>query len=240
MNRKYRNPSTIVTTMSQRLPLSFLLGVSILVFAAPSVAEADVFFTNFGAGQTYDITSGNPVGNAFDGSDYAEADTFTPLVSGKLQSLRLALSCAFSCPDAVTVSLDADAGDQPGAVLESFSVAAGALGSIGVNNVPLLLNSVLLPHLLAGVQYWVAVSSPLTDNVSWNLNTTGDVSDQAISSDGGATWFSPSGNTPGALEVDASTVPEPSSFALLAGVGLLVSRVYRRRRSQSPGGHAPR
>jgi hypothetical protein len=229
MNRNYRNSSTIVTTMSQHLTLSFILGVSILSFAAPSVAQADVLYTNFGVGQTYDINSGNPVGNAFDGNDWAEANTFTPSVSGKLQSLQLALSCAFACPDPVTVSLNSDAGNQPGLVLESFSVAGAALGPIGTNNVPVLLNSVLLPQLLAGVQYWVAVSGPLTDTVAWNLNSTGDVSDQAISTDGGASWFAPSGNTPGALEVDASTVPEPSSFVLLVSVGLLVSRAHRRR-----------
>jgi hypothetical protein len=232
MNHKYRNPSTIVTTMPQRLALSFILGVSILVFAAPSVAEADEVFTNFGGGLTYDINSGNSVGNAFDGNDYAEANTFTPSVSGSLQLVRIALSCAFSCPDAVTVSLNADAGDQPGLILEAFSVAGGGLGPIGVYNAPLILDSLLLPHLVAGTQYWVAVSAPLTDTVSWNLNTTGDASDQAISSDGGATWFSPSGNTPGALEVDATSVPEPGSFALLVGGGLLVSLIHRRRRSQ--------
>jgi len=232
MNRKYRNPSTNVTLMPQRLALSFILGVSILVFAAPSVAEADVLFTNFGAGLTYDINLGNPVGNAFDGNDWAEANTFTPSFSGSFQSLLIALSCAFTCPDAVSVSLTADNGIQPGTVLESFSVAGGSLGPIGVYNAPLLLNSVLRPQLFAGTQYWVAVSAPLTDSVSWNLNNTGDVSGQASSTDDGATWFSPSGNTPGALEVDATVVPEPGSFALLVGVGLLVSLIHRRRRSQ--------
>lgn len=236
MTSKYRNPSTTVTFMPQRFALSFVLGASLLGFASPSVAEAGTVFTNFGPALSYDISSGNPVGNAFDGNNWAEANSFTPAFSSSLQSLMLALSCAFSCPNAVSVSLTADAGDQPGAILESFSVAGGSLGPTGVNNAPLLINSVLLPHLTAGVRYWVAVSAPLTDNVSWNLNTTGDVSDQASSTDGGATWFSPSGNTPGALEVDASPAsvgtPEPGSSALLVGGGLLLGLLSRRRRSQ--------
>jgi len=218
--------------MPQRLALSFIFGVSILVIATPSVAEAGVIFTNFGPGLTYDINSGNPVGNAFDGNDWAEANAFTPTVSGSLQSLRLALSCAFICPQSFGVSLTADNTDQPGLVLESFVLAGGTLGPIGINNPPLLLLSVLHPSLIAGTRYWVAVGAGLADSVSWNLNTTGDVSDQAISSDNGATWFSPSGNTPGALEVDATTAaPEPGSFALLVGAGLLVSVIDRRRRS---------
>jgi hypothetical protein len=63
------------------------------------------------------------------------------------------------------------------------------------------LLSALHPSLIVGTRYWVAVGAGLTNTVAWNLNTTGDVSDQAISTDNGATWFSPSGNTPGALEV---------------------------------------
>jgi hypothetical protein len=216
--------------MTHGFTLPLILGASILAFAAPSVAEAGTVFTNFGPALSYDINSGNPVGNAFDGNDYAQANSFLPAFGGSLQSLRIALSCAFSCPDAVGVSLTADSADQPGLVLESFVVAGGALGPIGINNPPLFLLSVLHPSLTAGTRYWVSVGAGLTDTVAWNLNATGELSDQAISSDNGATWFSPSGNTPGALEVDA--VPEPGSF-LLVGGALLLSLVVQRRRPQA-------
>jgi len=94
-----------------------------------------------------------------------------------------------------------------------------------------VLNSLLLAHLSVGTHYWVAVRAPLTDTIAWNLNTSGDVSDQAISTDSGATWLSPSGNTPGALRVDAVplAVPEPGSLGLLIGGGLLLSLVRRQR-----------
>ena len=220
--------STRNSYMTQRVALSLILGASILVFGAPSVAEAGTIFTNFGPVLSYDINSGNPVGNAFDGNDYAQANSFVPSFTSSLQSLRIALSCAFSCPGPVGVSLNADNGDQPGLVLESFVVAGGNLGPIGTNNPPLFLLSVLHPSLIVGTQYWVAVGAGLTDSVSWNLNTTGDVSDQAISSDNGASWFSPSGNTPGALEVDS--VPEPGSSGLV-GAALVLSLLLQRRRS---------
>jgi len=201
-----------------------------VVLAVSSVAEASTVFTNFGPALTYDITSGKPVGNAFDGNQYAEADSFIPAAGGSLQSLRLALSCAFSCPDPFGVSLTIDIAHQPGLVLESFVIAGGALGPLGTDSPPLLLLSVLHPALTKGTQYWVTVGADLTDTVAWNLKTTGDVSDQAISTDNGATWFAPSGLTPGALEVDA--VPEPGSWGLLVSGALLLSLLLQRRRSR--------
>ena len=238
MNRNYRNPLTSATYMTHRFALSLTLGASILVFSAHSVAEASIVFTNFGAGLSYDITSGNPVGNAFDGNDYAEANSFQPSASGPLQLLRLALSCAFSCQDPLTVSLTANSGGQPGSVLESFQLDGSALGPIGTNNPLLVLTSVLHPSLTAGTEYWVSVGAGLTDSAAWNLNITGDVFDQAISSDNGATWFSPSGLTPGALEVDTATQnggsPEPGSSGLVVGGALLLGLLLRQRRSQQP------
>src|SRR5208337_3114077 len=70
---------------------------------------------------------------------------------------------------------------------------------------------------------------------------------QAISTNGGTTWFSPSGLTPGAYEVDGSTVvvavPEPNTLvlALASGVlGLLGSQWGRlRRRTRRPTRNRP-
>jgi hypothetical protein len=206
--------------MTDRFAHAQILAASMLLFAASSVAEAATVFTNFGPGLSYDINSGNPVGNAFDGNDYAEANSFIPTGSGSLQSLRIALSCAFTCPGPVGVSLTTDTADHPGLILESFVVPGGMLGPIGINNPPLLLLSVLHPALTTGTKYWVAASAGLNDTAAWNLNTTGDVSDQAISTDGGATWFSPSGNTPSALAVDVA-VPEPGTWMLLVTGALM-------------------
>jgi hypothetical protein len=196
-----------------------------VAIAAPGVASANVIFSNLGTGHSYDTTSGNPVGNAFDANNYAEAVSFTPMATTNFGSVSLALSCFFVCPDDYTVDLTADGGAQPGAVIESFTLSAAALGPVGNNNPLAVANSILHPLLTAGTAYWITTSSSLDDSITWNFNSTGDMSPEAISTDGGATWFSPSGFSPGALEVDP--VPEPAAI-LLFGCGMLVLAVRKR------------
>jgi len=209
----------------RNISLAVPLFVWALAVAAPGVASADVMFTNFGAGHSYDVSSGNPVGFAFDANNYAEGVSFKPAVTETLGSISLALSCFFSCPDDFTVDLTADAGAQPGAVIESFTLSGAALGSLGSNNPPVTAKSVLFPLLTAGTAYWITTSSPLDNSITWNFNSTGDTSPEAISTDAGATWFSPSGFTPGALEVDSA--PEPGAGLLL---GSIVAALFLRKR----------
>jgi len=221
--------------MTLRSALLANMGVCALLLAAPAVSRADtVVFSNFGAGSSYNTIVANSVGNAFDGNNYGEGDTFTPTSTTKLSSIDIALSCLFAggCPDAFTVALDTSSGDAPATVVESFSVAGTSLGLLGSSNAPIVLTSVLDPTLTSGTQYWVTVTSDLNDSIGWNLNSTTDTSDEAISTDGGATWFSPSGLTPGAYEVNGASsktppVPEPSSLGLMMS-GLLSLAAGRR------------
>jgi hypothetical protein len=115
-------------------------------------------------------------------------------------------------------------GDAPGAVLESFSFTGATLSALGTNNTPVTATSVLQPLLTAGTRYWITVASSPAFAIAWNDNSTSSTVDQAVSSDGGSTWFSPSGMTPSAFDVLSSTVnsPEPSAALLLSGGLLLV------------------
>jgi hypothetical protein len=202
--------------------------IGTLSMTAP-VARASVIFNNFGAGLSYDTTGGNPIGNAFDGNNYAEGDTFSPAISARLSSLSLALSCAVGCPasENFTVALTTDGGDQPGSVLESFLFSGMVLNALGNKNTPVVATSVLKPLLTAGTRYWISASSSLSYSLTWNWNSTGDSADQAISTDGGVTWFSPSGLTPGAFQV--VVVPEPGA-GLTIGGGLLMLVLRKRLR----------
>jgi hypothetical protein len=202
------------------------LGVGALAFAAPAVSRADVLlFSNFAAGFSYNTGLANIVGNDFVGDNLAEGDSFKSSASATFNAISIALSCSFGCLDSFVVSLTADSGDSPGSALESFNVPGGSLGPFGSNNPPLILNSVSHPFLTGGTQYWVTVTNDGNDAIGWNLNSTGDVNDEAISADGGSTWFSPGALglslTPGALQVSGS-VPEPAAVGLLATVLLLL------------------
>lgn len=226
-----------IAFVTRPFAVKVMLGVLTLLFMVPTVSRADnILFTNFGVAHSYNTGVGNTVGNAFDGNNYAEGDTFTPSFSESFTSLTIALSCLSVCPDNFDVSLTGSAGGAPGAVLTNFIVNPASLGAFGANNAPLALNAVLSPMLTAGTQYWITVDSDLNDSIAWNLNSTGDVAAHAISLDGGLTWFSPSGQTPGAFEVHGVTaVPEPASLPLvvtsmIAVIGVLT---WRRRKVNS-------
>lgn len=225
---------------------SLVTGLRTPILCIASVAtgvsvEAATIFSNFAPGSGYSTTQSNPVGNAFDGNDYAEGDTFTSATTATFSSLHIALSCFATCSSTFSVRLTRDSGGQPGTTIESFNSPAASLGVLGANNPALVFNSSLLPILLAGTPYWITISSNPTDSIGWNLNSTGDASPQALSTDGGATWFAPSGNTPGAFQIDAiplAVVPEPSSvqMLLLAGFSgwLTVATAVKRRGQKRP------
>jgi hypothetical protein len=211
----------------------------LILLLLPAVSSAEIVFTNFGPSQTYNTAVGNTAGNDFVGDNLAEGDTFTPAVSASFGSISIALSCELSsCPAPFTVDLTADSGlDSPGSVLESFTGSGLVLGPLGVYNPPIVLTASGAPiTLAAGTQYWVTLSTGLSNSIAWNLNSTGDTSDQAISTDGGATYFSPSGLTPGAYEIDSPTTtvaPEPN-MALLLVMGLAVAGTAASRRRHRP------
>lgn len=202
-------------------------------FALPALSPAaTLLYSNFGPASSYNTSQGNPVGNAFDftGNNYAQGDTFVLAGNAIFTSMRLALSCAFACPDPVTVSLDRDAGNQPGTAIESFSIPGTSLGPLGSNNAPIVLNSLLDPTLTIGTRYWITVEADLNDSVAWNLNSTADRSAEALSANGGSTWFAPSGNTPGAFDISGIT-PEPGSIGLVFGA-LLAFGVAAKRHAK--------
>ena len=206
------------------------MGVWILLVAVPMLSSAAsvALYSNFAAGSSYDISQGNPVGNAFDGNHYAEGDTFVLTGDAIFDSLRIALSCFASCTEPFFVTLTEDAGNQPGAALETFTVPGAELGVLGANNPPLVLNSVATPALSAGARYWITVGADLNDSIAWNLNSIGDAEAQAISTDNGSTWFSPSGNTPGAFEV-RGVVPEPGGIGLVLSGGVILAFLRKSR-----------
>jgi hypothetical protein len=217
----------------RRIQLSSAGLLCSLALALPAVAPASVIFTNFGSGMSYNTTGGNAVGNAFDGNNYGEGETFTPSATATLGSIEVELSCAVSCPasDNFTIALRSDSGGSPGGVIEGFVFTNTTLNSLGLNNTPITAASVAMPTLTAGTAYWVTVMSSINDAIAWNWNSTGDSANQAISPDGGANWFAPSGLTPGAFQVNSAAgtaTPEPTTLMLIGGSLSLLCLVGKR------------
>jgi hypothetical protein len=212
------------------------LGICVLSMGMSAPALASVIFSNFGPGDSYNTSSGNVVGDGFDGGFYSEGESFTPGQNAAFGSLRIALSEVFpgSQGSSLTINLMADSGNAPGAILETWLTAPGSLGLLGNNNSPLVLNSNLNLTLLSGTEYWITASlTGLGNAIAWNWNSTGDLNAQAIND--GSGWFSPSGLTPGAFQVDsaASTVPEPSTLALFGVAFAGIAVCFRRRQPAS-------
>jgi hypothetical protein len=216
--------------LMKRIQTTMLLGA--LAAMLPATASASIIFTNFTPKLAYDVTQGNSVGDDFVGDNLAQGDSFIPSTTTFFSSARLALSCVVGCPAATnfTVDLTADSSDSPGAIIESFSLTGVTLNALGNNNAPITVSSVLKRTLFAGTRYWITVSTSVAYSLVWNNNSTGDTNDQAVSSDGGATWFAPSGATPSALEVDGSPTPEPSTAAFVTAAGLLLMMSLPKKR----------
>jgi hypothetical protein len=230
--------------MTRRVAVGAILA---LLFVAAPVARADLtVFSNLGPGDSYNTALGNFIGNGLDGSgsNYAQAATFSPSQTVNFSSLEIALSNSTGTnTDALIVSLNSDSGGVPGSTLFSFTVAAGTLGALGINNPLVSFTTSSGPVITAGTNYWITVSDPNgpADSNVWNWNSTGDSSATGISQDGGSTWFAPSGLTPGAYAVDGvpqAVVPEPSMFGVFAGglIGLAADQWRRARRRKKRRG----
>lgn len=101
-------------------------------------------------------------------------------------------------------------------------------------------------NLAANTTYWtvVSVQAPQPDgiykaNLVFNTNTdagsTWLLNKYSISSDSGATWgFASNGGLLMSVEATASAIPEPSTYAMLAGLGALGLAMVRRRVSPKP------
>jgi len=196
-----------------------------LIVAAGPRAEADIIYTNFGTGASYDTSSANPIGfDFFTGDHDAQGASFVPGTDSMLDSITIALS-AFNGTNAdpVTVAFQSDIAGVPANILETFVISPSALAPFGAANPPIALTSLLNPLMSPGTMYWVTVSASGSDPIAWNLNGTGAANLTATSVDGGTTWHN-LGLTSGAFQVDgsATAVPEPSTLVLLTASALLM------------------
>ncbi|GIK33152.1 MAG: PEP-CTERM sorting domain-containing protein [Fimbriimonadaceae bacterium] len=181
-------------------------------------SQAIVAFSNFGAGDSYNVSSGWSLLSGGFGSQFV-SHQFVSGASGSLESIEVAFGHVDGTND-YSVSLRDDSSDAPGSYITTWSgIAAGAFGA---GDPPIFLpNGFPSIVLSSGTKYWVEVK-PTTDGTwgGWNFNDQGDT--RLTSFNDGA----PSVSDAGAFRVNV--VPEPASMAAL---GLGAVALIRRRKS---------
>lgn len=203
------------------------------VLLGGSPAYADVIFSDFGPGNTFQTNVGNTICGtgtfncAGNPTPLSGANSFTPTGSYTLSSISLATALVTGTNQLV-VSLMPDAGGIPGTPVETWTFT----NAMQLQPTILSASSVGSVVIDAGTQYWLAASAPGDGTWAvWFLNSIGLTGTQASRVGSGA-WFATSGNTLAAFSLDGTPlapIPEPSSLVLLtSGLAGLMAVVRRR------------
>lgn len=204
------------------------------LFAVSSSAESAVLLGNLAELQT-----GNEVlvGDAVIGGDrsiWSYGFTTGNEFYG-VDEIILSLRDVLAVDGNPMVTLNVDAGGEPGLVLGSFSTLSLPLGPVMTN---VVFNSASMVVLSPNSSYWLNVGqSPGAGNFSWGVTTpsadpVGTFSFVSLltSPDDGANWGGDAARP--AFSLNGEVVPEPRSIATLAVAGIFGLLPRRRRQTQ--------
>lgn len=192
-------------------------------------AYADVVYTNFGAGMSFNDNSGYLIGACCSVNE-VNATSFMTSSSVQFTDAILALNnldlSGFGTPGTqVTVTLDTDSGSgTPGVVLDTLTQETNVSAPGAVT-----FACATCPVLAANTTYWLVMSSPDGSVTTWDFsNSDSTTFEYNLGGSTSGPWTSTGTTTRGAFEVDGSAVPETGSFwfltPLLAGVTLAMRR----------------
>lgn len=201
-------------------------GALALVCAMGAVGSArgDVLYDNFGAGNSYQATSGYGFGGS--APNFGQAMAFTANNSYLLTGGDFGVSLSSGLnPSTFQITVHADESGLPGAVLEQVTVMS-QLGPFGLQNPPVVVNFLGTTLLNAGDQYWISMSAGAFTSAVWNGNNTGDVGPRAFRLNGGP-WTLATTGARGAFRLNGTLVPSPGAIGLL---GLFACAARGRRR----------
>ena len=223
--------------MKTKSAVRFAIGL-LFIWVAAMPAQADTtIFSNLGAGDSYNGSTGWTLGTPDSGTDYfVDGSAFTVgATSLNLSTIEVAAGLTAGT-NQLTINLDADSGGNPGAVIESFTIngAMPGFGSVSAGSL-VTATSVLHPLLTAGSQYWVVLSVP-NDGMTWaawNQNSIGDTGPLCRSANGSP--LNGSTNVRGAMLITglSSSVPEPSSIVMVSTAAVMILGCGLRRRSRA-------
>ena len=205
-----------------------------------SLQAGTVLFNDFGAGNTYNETTGWTVsGTGSIGTSFTQANLFTLGGSGaeSISQIDIGINNA-SGVTTFYASIWTDVGNLPGTeVSGAFWGSLTTTGSFGAcDDCVTSITGIAGLTLTGGDQYFLILGPVSTSDTSWNAwnwNSTGVNGLDLFSEDGGTTWSSNGNNLLGAFDAigGAPGVPEPGTLLLL-GSGSIGVAALRRRKAQ--------
>ena len=211
----------------QKLSLlaSLAAAFTAVVWSVPASA-ADIVFSNFGPGNTYQGNIGYTLGNGIE-----QAMAFTPSSNFTLAQIDVGIGIVpLSGINSVMLSLEGASGGLPDGTIESWTlIDLPEFGS--TSNTVQTVNPAKPVSLVSGTEYWLVASASNFEG-AWNLNSSGSTGPVAIKR-GSSGWFlSGSALTQGAFAVQGHPVgvgvPEPATLGLMV-LGLLGAGFSARR-----------
>lgn len=194
-----------------------LLRASIAALASiAATANASVVFSNLGSTDSYDQVRGNTVDNNYfpDHKVDVAAAFHAAGAAFRLTRIELAIGLAYGANE-LDIAVAESNGGFPSTIVESFHLS-NAMGTFGLLNPLVSINSLLNPVLEDGKEYWlIATTSGSGTSAGWNHAMVSELEPQA-SRVNGSSWYYTSPPR-GAFRISGdAVVPEPDTFALVA------------------------
>lgn len=213
-----------------------LASLAFLLVLAGSLGAQTVVYDNL-------VTSGNSVQTWANITKVGQS--FTPNASGTLSSITLNLTMSSTVTPIYSVELWSDDGGAtplPSSLLATFvtgqpwsSVYSGTPGTYNAANTVTFSSGSFGQNysVNAGTPYWLVVTSTSGAAKAWGIGAASD-DFTAVFSNATTSWGSTNltgGGSLGAqITVSGSAIPEPSTYAAIAGAACLVAAGYSRRR----------